>query len=166
MINSIQKKASEIIKSSKSDNEKINELLIYRNEMKQIVKDKQVDYTLPLVPEVLILYINYIKEDSNLEKEEDLSKFFDEIIAKETDQVIKKDLQLNWKLWMIDWKTNTNNIQLFAPQKNNTGFEVIPIIKFDKNDEWVKDIKDHVDQNKFRGVRVMSTEDIIFIFSS
>ena len=145
MINIKTKDIKDIINNTdKSDNEKINELLSYRKEIKQIVKDKQVEYTLPLVPEVLILYINYIKEDAKLKEEGDLSKFFEDIIKKEEDKIIKKDLSLNWDLWIIDWKTNTNNISLFAPQKNKTDFEVIPIIEFDKNEDWVKDIKDHV----------------------
>tara|TARA_R110002012_G_scaffold54541_1_gene139673 strand:+ start:821 stop:949 length:129 start_codon:yes stop_codon:yes gene_type:complete len=33
---------------------------------------------------------------------------------------------------------------LFAPQKSTSDFEVVPIIKFDKNDSWVKEITDYV----------------------
>ena len=133
-----------ISKSELSTNEKLNQLLTYRNEIKQIVKDKQVEYTLPLVPEVLILYINYILDKSELQAEEDLEDFFTKQIKEEKDKQIKKDLTLNWQLWIVDWKQNTNNIKLFAPQKSTSDFEVVPIIKFDKNDSWVKEITDYV----------------------
>tara|TARA_R110002012_G_scaffold54541_1_gene139672 strand:+ start:428 stop:775 length:348 start_codon:yes stop_codon:yes gene_type:complete len=84
-----------ISKSELSTNEKLNQLLTYRNEIKQIVKDKQVEYTLPLVPEVLILYINYILDKSELQAEEDLEDFFTKQIKEEKDKQIKKDLTLN-----------------------------------------------------------------------
>ena len=123
-------------KLKENTNKLLIELLKERKVHYQVVKEKQVEYTLPLTPDELMTYINYYDSQAKLQQESDLTTYFEK----------KKDEQtkLRWRIWLMDWKTNHNNIFLYAPKNTIGEFDITPIIKFDKNESWVKDIKNHI----------------------
>tara|TARA_R110002012_G_scaffold283080_1_gene473028 strand:+ start:12 stop:275 length:264 start_codon:yes stop_codon:yes gene_type:complete len=75
----------ERLDKSKNDIDKLLiELLKERKVHYQVVKEKQVEYTLPLTPDELMTYINYYDDKTNLNEESDLNNYFENRIDKQT----------------------------------------------------------------------------------
>ena len=122
-------------KENKKEKEELNNspftilknLLNKRNQIFYLVRDKQEQATVPLVKEELILDINY-KLDLEIVEEYEISNYIDNNFKDKQ----KKELNYLFRKYIIDWKKNTQDLNMLAPNMINQNINIQPVIKLDK----------------------------------